>query len=128
MLFYSILRFANDIEYMTGKRPSYLWLVCWKYISPVVILIIIVSNLFLLASKEMQYKAYVGCSAVRLFVVIFLFCNKNTNTVKTFKPVFCFVFLHCFHKVYCNLCNLNDFFFFLIWKDIAKWRNFKNLL
>ncbi|XP_066910380.1 inactive sodium-dependent neutral amino acid transporter B(0)AT3-like [Clytia hemisphaerica] len=56
-------KFANDIEYMTGRRPLKLWLICWKYISPIVIMIIIISNIYLLSIGEMTYKAYGGCFA-----------------------------------------------------------------
>lgn len=54
-------RFANDIEYMTGKRPFIFWQICWKYISPCAILIIFFASLVNLASKSPKYKAYVGC-------------------------------------------------------------------
>ncbi|XP_057312121.1 sodium-dependent neutral amino acid transporter B(0)AT3-like isoform X2 [Hydractinia symbiolongicarpus] len=54
-------KFANDIEYMTGKRPYLFWMICWKYISPLAIFIIFVANCHKLATKFPTYKAYVGC-------------------------------------------------------------------
>ena len=54
-------RFANDIEYMTGKRPFIFWQICWKYISPLAILIIFVASLVNMASKSPKYTVYVGC-------------------------------------------------------------------
>lgn len=54
-------RFANDIEYMTGKRPYLFWMICWKYISPLAIFIIFMANVVKKSSGVAQYSAYVGC-------------------------------------------------------------------
>jgi len=54
--------FANDIEYMTGKRPYMFWMICWKYISPLAIFIIFVANCYKLVMNTPTYKAYVGCA------------------------------------------------------------------
>merc|ERR1740136_414951 len=54
-------RFANDIEYMTGKRPFIFWQICWKYISPLAILIIFVASVVNLCKSSPKYHAYVGC-------------------------------------------------------------------
>ncbi|XP_012561513.2 sodium-dependent neutral amino acid transporter B(0)AT3 isoform X1 [Hydra vulgaris] len=55
-------KFADDIEYMTGKRPYFFWMICWKYISPLAIFIIFVSNCHQLVSNSLKYSAYVGCA------------------------------------------------------------------
>jgi len=54
-------KFANDIEYMTGKRPYLFWMICWKYISPLAIFIIFVANCNKLVQNTPTYKTYVGC-------------------------------------------------------------------
>jgi len=36
---YGTERFSCDIEKMIGKRPSLFWRLCWKYISPIFILV-----------------------------------------------------------------------------------------
>ena len=57
--------FANDIQYMTGKRPNIFWLCCWKYISPAALLIIFVTNIVDLAKGKAKYAVYTGCTQVR---------------------------------------------------------------
>ena len=37
--FYGETRFCDDVELMIGSRPSLFWRVCWKYISPVFLLV-----------------------------------------------------------------------------------------
>ncbi|XP_057312822.1 sodium-dependent neutral amino acid transporter B(0)AT1-like [Hydractinia symbiolongicarpus] len=59
---YGTDRFADDIEYMTGKRPYLFWMICWKYISPVAIFIIFVANCHQQITKGATYMAYVGCA------------------------------------------------------------------
>ena len=65
--------FADDIKYMTGKKPWRLWLICWKYISPVIILILLIADIYRLASSGMTYKAYV-CGDPVSSSSFFLFC------------------------------------------------------
>lgn len=36
---YGTDNFARDIEKMIGKRPGLFWRICWKYISPVFLLV-----------------------------------------------------------------------------------------
>ena len=38
------IRFANDIELMTGSRPGIYWMICWKYISPLTMIIIVIAS------------------------------------------------------------------------------------
>lgn len=53
---YGTDNFARDIEKMIGKRPGLFWRICWKYISPVFLLIIFVCSL--LNHEEMLGKEY----------------------------------------------------------------------
>jgi len=46
---------------MTGKRPYIFWMICWKYISPLAILIIFLANVVKNTSGIAQYKVFVGC-------------------------------------------------------------------
>lgn len=32
-------RFANDIRDMLGFRPGPLWIICWKFVAPVFIIV-----------------------------------------------------------------------------------------
>lgn len=37
-------RFAEDIQLMTGKRPHIYWMICWKYVSPSAMVIILTAS------------------------------------------------------------------------------------
>ncbi|KAJ8959470.1 hypothetical protein NQ318_022167 [Aromia moschata] len=53
---YGTDNFARDIEKMIGHRPGIFWRICWKYISPLFILIIFVFSL--LSHEEMLGSEY----------------------------------------------------------------------
>uniref|UniRef100_A0A8D8MEV7 Transporter n=1 Tax=Cacopsylla melanoneura TaxID=428564 RepID=A0A8D8MEV7_9HEMI len=55
---YGLKRFADDIEMMTGSRPNLYWLLCWKYISPAVMLVIFTSSLMDLFLGQAGYAAW----------------------------------------------------------------------
>ena len=59
-----IFSFANDIEYMTGCRPNVFWLCCWKYISPIALIVVFIASCVKLSSKAPTYSAFVGCTQV----------------------------------------------------------------
>jgi len=40
--FYGVNRFCDDVELMIGSRPGLFWRICWQYISPTFILIILI--------------------------------------------------------------------------------------
>lgn len=43
--FYGVSRFCDDVELMIGQRPGIFWRLCWQYISPVFIFVILVFSL-----------------------------------------------------------------------------------
>ncbi|KAL0822223.1 hypothetical protein ABMA28_004353 [Loxostege sticticalis] len=55
---YGVKRFADDIELMTGQRPGIYWLICWKYLSPLAMLSILVSSFVDLAMEGSGYEAW----------------------------------------------------------------------
>lgn len=55
---YGIKRFADDIELMTGKRPHLYWMICWKYISPAAMILILCASFFDLAIHGSHYSAW----------------------------------------------------------------------
>ena len=70
---YTFFRFGNDVEYMTGKRPYLFWMICWKYISPIAILIIFIANIVKSSSGVAQYKVYVGCAEQYVSLLFYSF-------------------------------------------------------
>lgn len=42
---YGLKRFCDDCELMTGKRPHFIILLSWRYISPILLLVIMIATL-----------------------------------------------------------------------------------
>lgn len=38
---YGVENFARDVGFMTGHRPGKWWQVCWKYLTPTILLVMI---------------------------------------------------------------------------------------
>jgi solute carrier family 6 amino acid/orphan transporter-like 15/16/17/18/20 len=51
---------------MTGKRPWIGWMICWKYISPLALFIVLVATFVDLSKSKAAYSAFVGCAQVCL--------------------------------------------------------------
>uniref|UniRef100_A0A665TQW9 Transporter n=1 Tax=Echeneis naucrates TaxID=173247 RepID=A0A665TQW9_ECHNA len=59
--------FSDDIYFMTGKRPNIFWKACWMFISPVMLLVVLIAYVVIQAQKHPTYPSW------------------NTNYVR-FKP------------------------------------------
>lgn len=57
-------RFADDIELMTGNRPGLYWLICWKYLSPLAMLSILVASFVEIFFEGTGYPAWVASKGV----------------------------------------------------------------
>ena len=44
--FYGLDKFCDDIEYMTGSQPNIYWKICWKFVSPILIVSIDQETIF----------------------------------------------------------------------------------
>uniref|UniRef100_A0AC34REQ3 Transporter n=1 Tax=Panagrolaimus sp. JU765 TaxID=591449 RepID=A0AC34REQ3_9BILA len=55
---YGYRRFLNDIEFMTGIRPGPYWTITWRFISPIIMLILFVSSIIKSFSHAPKYSAY----------------------------------------------------------------------
>ena len=51
-------RFEDDIQFMLGERPNMYFKIMWKYVSPVVITVIIIASLINLGLSDIQYKSW----------------------------------------------------------------------
>lgn len=58
------IRFADDIELMTGNRPGLYWLICWKYLSPLAMLSILVASFLEIVVKGSGYQAWVASTGI----------------------------------------------------------------
>ncbi|XP_007668092.2 inactive sodium-dependent neutral amino acid transporter B(0)AT3 isoform X2 [Ornithorhynchus anatinus] len=55
---YGMKRFGDDLEWMTGRRPNLYWQVAWKFVSPLLMLIIFLAFLTLQTQKQPTYGAW----------------------------------------------------------------------
>ncbi|XP_077874715.1 inactive sodium-dependent neutral amino acid transporter B(0)AT3 isoform X1 [Ictidomys tridecemlineatus] len=55
---YGMRRFCDDIEWMTGRRPSLYWKLSWWAVSPMLLLGILLAYIVLLAQRPPSYKAW----------------------------------------------------------------------
>ncbi|KAK4287499.1 hypothetical protein Pmani_039431, partial [Petrolisthes manimaculis] len=55
---YGLKRFASDVELMCGSRPSLYWLVCWKVVSPLLMIIILVAYVVKMVTEGSVYLAW----------------------------------------------------------------------
>lgn len=53
--FYGVDKFSEDIEQMLGQKPSLYWRVCWRYISPTFLFVILV---FSIINNEQMLEGY----------------------------------------------------------------------
>ena len=55
--YFSLLsRFSEDIELMTGTRPGMYLCVCWKFISPAIMTLILVAFLLKMFFGDVDYE------------------------------------------------------------------------
>ncbi|XP_073241635.1 sodium- and chloride-dependent GABA transporter 1-like isoform X1 [Porites lutea] len=57
---YGVDRFSDDIEAMTGQRPKLWFRICWKYLSPISTLVIILANVIQWKGVSYNNKPYPG--------------------------------------------------------------------
>jgi hypothetical protein len=70
MSVFCFFRFADDIEDMTGKRPWIGWMICWKYISPLALFIVVIATIYDLCKSSAAYDVFVGCEQVNYMKVL----------------------------------------------------------
>ena len=56
---YGLKRFCDDCELMTGRRPSLMIMLSWRYISPILLLVVTFATLKQF-SLELSYEAWTG--------------------------------------------------------------------
>ncbi|TNM93304.1 hypothetical protein fugu_018706 [Takifugu bimaculatus] len=55
---YGIDRFNADIKFMVGRKPSIFWQVTWRFISPLIVLVILVFYLVTQAQQKLTYLVW----------------------------------------------------------------------
>lgn len=52
------LRFSDDIEWMTGRRPNLYWQATWRVISPLMLLVVLLAYVVVQAQENPTYDAW----------------------------------------------------------------------
>lgn len=55
---YGIKRFRADIEWMTGTKPSWFWLMTWCFISPLMLLVVFLAYVVVDSRTTLTYQAW----------------------------------------------------------------------
>uniref|UniRef100_A0A671LDE5 Transporter n=1 Tax=Sinocyclocheilus anshuiensis TaxID=1608454 RepID=A0A671LDE5_9TELE len=55
--FYGVDRFSEDIERMMGFKPGIYWRVCWKFVSPAFLLVVVIASI--VTSGNLRYDNYI---------------------------------------------------------------------
>ncbi|KAL5286833.1 hypothetical protein ACFFRR_008065 [Megaselia abdita] len=98
--FYGVNNFSKDIEQMLGKKPGLFWRICWKFISPIFllgILIFTVLNYKEMLGNEYEYPEWVHTAgwtltmSTLMFIPIYML-YKFAVTRGPFKDRICATF------------------------------------
>ena len=60
---------------MTGSRPSYYWLICWKFVSPAAMVAILIASFVRIAVSGSYYEAWDAESGRTVMLVWPLWCK-----------------------------------------------------
>jgi len=64
---YGVDRFADEIKEMIGYRPNLYFTICWKYVSPILVSLLILSGIVLsILQGYPSYEKFVGCDNATL--------------------------------------------------------------
>uniref|UniRef100_A0A7E4UQ34 Transporter n=1 Tax=Panagrellus redivivus TaxID=6233 RepID=A0A7E4UQ34_PANRE len=55
---YGYRRFCNDLEFMTGQRPSQYWIFTWRFISPTIMFVLLLASIIKSFVHLPVYSAY----------------------------------------------------------------------
>lgn len=51
-------RFNEDIKFMVGHKPNIFWQVTWRFLSPVILLVILIFYFVTTVSKQLTYNVW----------------------------------------------------------------------
>lgn len=98
---YGLFNFLNDIEFMSGKRPGWYWRLCWIFVTPGLMIVILVYTIAIYSPilySGMPFPDYaygigwtifvVGVSQIVGWMVYTLIKNRTSSFVETIKRSF----------------------------------------
>ncbi|KAH9495649.1 hypothetical protein Btru_015549, partial [Bulinus truncatus] len=94
---YGLKQITDDIELMLGRRPSYFWLICWRFVMPVAVILILVSSIIEIMAKGVFYEAWDADKAVAVMLPWPWWC-KILAAFLIFSSVLCIPGLALMHN------------------------------
>ncbi|XP_053718306.1 sodium-dependent neutral amino acid transporter B(0)AT1-like [Synchiropus splendidus] len=105
---YGIDRFNDDIKFMTGHKPSLYWQVTWRFVSPAIVLVILVFYVVTQAQKTLTYlvwdpdfERFPSLAAIAypswIYVIIFILAGVPSITVPLYA-LFRYLYVCCCHE------------------------------
>ncbi|XP_042362243.1 sodium-dependent neutral amino acid transporter B(0)AT1-like [Plectropomus leopardus] len=105
---YGIDRFNEDLEFMVGHKPGILWQISWRFISPLIVLVILVFYLVTQVQEELTYlvwdpnsEGFPALASVLypawIYVIIFLLAGVPSLAVPVYA-LFRLLFVCCKKK------------------------------
>ncbi|GAB6020696.1 hypothetical protein CHUAL_003365 [Chamberlinius hualienensis] len=88
--FYGLDRFCKDVQEMLGTQPAIFWRICWKFLSPFFLLVVIISAI--INQPTLKYNNYiyppwattvgwtfalVSVSVIPIFAIVIVFKQKG---------------------------------------------------
>ncbi|CAH1780225.1 unnamed protein product [Owenia fusiformis] len=55
---YGMESFTEDIKFMTGAKPGWYWVITWRFVSPILMFIVLVASIISKLVKPITYSAY----------------------------------------------------------------------
>lgn len=96
------LRFNEDIKFMVGRKPNIFWQVTWRFVSPLIVLVILI---FYLVTEVQETPMY-------------LVWDPQSVSMQEFNNLPCFPFVLYYKPVIikhvCKICQTNNVFFCLL--------------
>lgn len=118
-----IYRLCDDIELMIGSRPGYFWLLCWRFIGPIAMVVIFVASLIEIFSKGVSYEVWNSlkvCDRQFIFGTVHLmirnqkasghksiFKNKGPYYSIVHVTYFCVFFKTNIGETFCHFMRVN---------------------
>ncbi|XP_061429432.1 sodium-dependent neutral amino acid transporter B(0)AT3-like [Lethenteron reissneri] len=55
---YGYDRFSSDLKFMTGRKPNYYWMVTWRFISPLLLVVVFVAYIVVQTQTPLTYESW----------------------------------------------------------------------
>lgn len=78
---YGLSNFINDVEFMLGGRPSFYWRLCWAFITPILMIVILIYTVVTYESPTYDNMPFPDYAYGWCFHFIFIFFFFLVNSI-----------------------------------------------